>query len=115
MRPGQHHSFRSFSSFLWDVGISSVKDFNEKGMVIWSGYFLAAQIGDFNSAAIGDFRPAYIGDFRPTLTFVTDICYTIYNRRQNGREHFDIYCLSRKFYLYPCVIKLLYAMPHTTT
>ena len=37
-------------------------------MVIWSGYFLAAQIGDFNSAAIGDFRPAYIGDFRPTLT-----------------------------------------------
>ena len=39
-------------------------------MVIWSGYFLAAQIGDFNSAAIGDFRPAYIGDFRPTLTFI---------------------------------------------
>ena len=71
VRPGQHYSFRSFSSFLWDVGISSVKDFNEKRMVDGSGYFLSAQIGDFNSAAIGVFRPAHIGYFSPTLTIVS--------------------------------------------
>ena len=50
-------------------------------MVIWSGYFLAAQIGDFNSAAIGDFRPAYIGDFRPTLTLAK---YTLVTKTNGG-------------------------------
>ena len=52
-------------------------------MVIWSGYFLAAQIGDFNSAAIGDFRPAYIGDFRPTLTIKVAMEMAIKSDRYN--------------------------------